>query len=59
MIVIIAKLSFNINFNLVESWDYHYSPILQLPTQPPTHRPTQPPDPESSENLYAAPNTQF
>ena len=30
----IAKLSFNFNYNLVESWDGY---ILNFPSQPPTH----------------------
>ena len=34
----VANLSYNFNYNIVESWDWNYSPILQ----PTTHPPTQP-----------------
>ena len=47
----IVKLSFNFNYNLVESWDYHYSPILQpTTTHTPTHPTTHPPNRKSSED---------
>ena len=37
---IIAKLSFNFNYNLIESWDGY---VLNFPSHPPTtHPPTQP-----------------
>ena len=34
---VIAKLSFNFNYNLVESWDGY---ILNFPSDPATHPPT-------------------
>ena len=46
----IANLSYNFNYNIVESWDWNYSPILQPTTQPPNHRTTQPPNRKSSDN---------
>ena len=42
----IANLSYNFNYNIVESWDWNYSPILQPPNHPPTH----PPNRKSSDN---------
>ena len=40
VILIIDKLSFNFNYNLVESWDVY---ILNFPSQPATHHsPTHP-----------------
>ena len=40
---IFANLSYNFNYNIVESWDWNYSPILQPPNHPTTQPPTQPP----------------
>ena len=37
--LLIAKLSFNFNYNLVESWDGY---ILNFPSHPATHQPTHP-----------------
>ena len=41
----IAKLSFNFNYNLVESWD---SINFIFNTHPPNHPPTHPPPQEKS-----------
>ena len=46
----IANLSYNFNYNIVESWDWNYSPILQPTTHPTTQPPTQPPNRKSSDN---------